>query len=257
LKNIAFIPVKGSSEGIPKKNLQKIGRLTLAEWSYQFALQSQVFDEIVISTESQEVIEQIPDLNKYRKKFEKAMPGSIINTISNVTIHKRESKFAHLSALTVDLMYNYFLNTKFHQKDRLIVLQPTSPFRSFQELKEIIDLSSETQGFAVVSSKIFDSPHPDKRIRLKEKSIINFDNKHKKNLTMPRQSLESYYVLDGAYYCIDVKIFMEFGLLTDPTYAYIRAGLNTINIDSIYDLEFARFIFTEKKEMLSWIPSSF
>ncbi len=62
--NIAFIPLRGGSKGIPNKNIRKIAGKPLCAWALEAALDAKVFSRVVVSTDSQHiagVVAQISD----------------------------------------------------------------------------------------------------------------------------------------------------------------------------------------------------
>lgn len=63
LKNIAFIPAKGTSERVHAKNLRKINNLSLIRLAALRAIEAGCFDLIYIDTESNEIWEEVKDLN--------------------------------------------------------------------------------------------------------------------------------------------------------------------------------------------------
>ena len=56
MRVVAFIPAKGHSERLPQKNLAQLGGLPLVAWTIVAAGRAGLFDEIVVSSESEEVL---------------------------------------------------------------------------------------------------------------------------------------------------------------------------------------------------------
>jgi len=54
---VAVIPVRGNSKGIPRKNLADLGGKPLFMWTVEAAIESGVFDKVVVSTEDDDIIE--------------------------------------------------------------------------------------------------------------------------------------------------------------------------------------------------------
>ena len=54
---VAVIPVRGNSKGIPRKNLVDLGGKPLFMWTVDAAIESGVFDKVVVSTEDDDIIE--------------------------------------------------------------------------------------------------------------------------------------------------------------------------------------------------------
>jgi len=57
IENLAIIPARGGSKGIKKKNLRKINGLSLIEITVREILKSNIFDKVVLSSDSQEILE--------------------------------------------------------------------------------------------------------------------------------------------------------------------------------------------------------
>jgi len=54
---VAVIPARGNSKGIPRKNLANLGGKPLFMWTVEAAIESGVFDKVVVSTEDDDIIE--------------------------------------------------------------------------------------------------------------------------------------------------------------------------------------------------------
>lgn len=257
MKHIAFIPSKGNSEGVPKKNLQKIGNHTLIEWSLEFAVESNLFDSIVVSTESNEVIENLPRLAPYLEQFKILKHDQFFEVSNKIQIHKRLLVHATRFASTLDLIDSYLDSQKLEIASCLTLLQPTCPFRSISELTEMLDLVKNGKFHSVASARLFDSPHPQKAIRLSADSSIDADAREFKLLSTPRQELAELYVLDGAYYCVDTHQFKKTKrLVSEGTHIVKRKGISTMNIDNEDDLQYARYIYEKMRDLIPWTPKT-
>ena len=53
--NIAVIPARGGSKRIPKKNIKEFMGKPIIAYSIEAALQSQLFDEVIVSTDDEEI----------------------------------------------------------------------------------------------------------------------------------------------------------------------------------------------------------
>jgi CMP-N-acetylneuraminic acid synthetase len=255
LKSIAFIPSKGNSEGIPKKNLQRIGDHSLVEWSLEFAVESKEFESIVISTESIEIVENTSRLSQYVDQFEKLKDNQILDTSDNIQLHKRSKALATQSASTLDLLDSFLQAQNIEVDTCVTLLQPTCPFRSILELSIILNLVRRKEFHSVASARLFDSPHPQKALRLLADSSVDANDLELDLLSSPRQALAELFVLDGAYYCVDVAQFKKTKrLVSTGTHIIKRKGVSTVNIDNEDDLHYARFIFETKKKLIPWTP---
>ena len=88
----AFIPAKGTSIGIHNKNLQTVGGISLVKRTYDFAMNANPIDRVVVSTDSYEVfIECISD-GLSKNDFLNIQPGSV-HQINRVTyLHVRRNQ---------------------------------------------------------------------------------------------------------------------------------------------------------------------
>ena len=57
MKNIAIIPARGGSKGIPNKNIKLINGKPLVAWSIEQALNSQSIDEVYVSSDSKQILD--------------------------------------------------------------------------------------------------------------------------------------------------------------------------------------------------------
>ena len=55
-KCIAIIPARGGSKRIPKKNIKDFCGKPIIAWSIQAAFESDCFDKIIVSTESEKIV---------------------------------------------------------------------------------------------------------------------------------------------------------------------------------------------------------
>ena len=54
-KNIGIIPARGGSKRIPRKNIRPISGRPLIQWAIEIALSSGVFDQVIVSTDDEEI----------------------------------------------------------------------------------------------------------------------------------------------------------------------------------------------------------
>ena len=55
MKNIALIPARGGSKGIPRKNIKLFCSRPLIYWTINAALESDFIDRVIVSTEDEEI----------------------------------------------------------------------------------------------------------------------------------------------------------------------------------------------------------
>ena len=57
MSNLAIIPARGGSKGIPEKNLKLIAGKPLIAWTIEQALNASLLDRVIVSTDSEEISE--------------------------------------------------------------------------------------------------------------------------------------------------------------------------------------------------------
>ena len=55
MNNLAIIPARGGSVRLPRKNIKKINGKPLIGWVIEAALTSRIFDDVIVSTEDEEI----------------------------------------------------------------------------------------------------------------------------------------------------------------------------------------------------------
>ena len=246
---VAIIPARGGSKGITDKNLQEISGRSLVEITVSYALRTQLCSSVIVSTDSEAIASKF--LRKYSTgTFEALSANSFVPGEGCVLVHKRDAKHATSEARTGDLVLDILNHYEEQNTDKVLLLQPTSPFRSRDELEQILSDIDLSGARSCISAKRFDSPHPDKRIQVRDgKLVLKHDTIQL--TTSPRQELDQYFAFDGGFYLTQVDRFMEQGTFIDEkTLIYVREGQWTINIDNKEDLEFARFVAERNPWML-------
>lgn len=234
------IPAKGTSLGIVEKNLQKISGQSLLEITLRYTFSLHSCSNFVISTDSSAVLEEICKILKVKSpSLDSITEGAIYRICDKYWIHRRAPIHATPEAKTIEFLPQILNQLGALESDSVLLLQPTSPFRDVEEFEILRDLYKGVD--SVVSVKLFDSPHPEKKVKIDLKGHLIQEEFVSEHLSMPRQKLRKYYVLDGAFYLTNCSIVIkENSLIGENTRVMIRSGIKTINIDNYDDLEIAR-----------------
>jgi len=121
MKNIAIIPARGGSKGIIRKNLRFFNYQPLIYYAIQNALNCEKILDVVVTSESDEIIE-------YCGRFD-------------IKIRKRPA-FLSGDEITLDpVIYDtvVWFENEFYNVDNILTLQPTSPLLTVRTLNEAID----------------------------------------------------------------------------------------------------------------------
>lgn len=214
---LAIIPARGGSKGIPKKNLAKLAGKPLIGWTIESALESKLIDTVVVSSDSKEII----DYAQTYENVEFIIRPKELATDSSPT----EPVLRHvLDELNVGDKYKY-----------LLLLQPTSPMRTANDIDDAIHTIAESKASSLISVTL-PNHHPLKSFVKNEegflKGLVNNEFPF-----MPRQELPEVYQPNGAIYIVEIKEFLKNNkLFTNKTIEYRMSTEKSVDVDSFQDI---------------------
>ena len=221
-KIIAVIPARKNSKGIKNKNLQKIGNNSLIQISINSAIKSKYIDQIIVSSDSKKILKSI-----IGKKIERHCRKKILS-----------SDHSQISDVLLNILEEY-------EGDYIILLQPTSPFRTTYDIDRIIKETITHNRKSSVSIQISKNIPEFMYSVDKNKKLKPYLNTNK--ISTNRQSYKTYFAPNGELYISDVESFKKTKkLINRNTYGYISKNKILIDIDTINDLKIARAIFKLK-----------
>ncbi|ENH98115.1 acylneuraminate cytidylyltransferase [Gracilibacillus halophilus YIM-C55.5] len=230
MNRIAIIPARSGSKGLPGKNIKKLNGKPLIAYTIEAAKNSNEFDEIIVSTDSQEYA-------NISKSFGANVPFLRDNSLAT---DKSPTWDAVKEVLT------WFQEKRNINFSTVCVLQPTSPLRDSHDIIKAFSVFKVKQAKSVVSvSEVDYNPNltnilPDNHSL---NGFISTDNEKKR-----RQELEEYYRLNGAIYIRRAEeILKDDPIYTEETYAYIMSKENSIDIDDYIDFLFAEVVMKYKE----------
>jgi len=221
--NIAIIPARGGSKRIPKKNIKDFLGKPIISYSIVSAINSGLFDEVMVSTDSDEIAD-------IAKKF-----GATVPFLRNA---KTSDDFATTSDVILEVLGDYSKRGKFF--DYLCCIYPTAPFVTVKKLKKAFDKLKEQNVDAVVPLVPF--TFPPLRGHIVENNFAKL--KWPENLNKRSQDLETMYHDCGQFYCLRTQAFLqEKTLFCKNTVPLILSELEVQDIDNEIDWELAEMKF--------------
>ena len=124
--------------------------------------------------------------------------------------------------------------------DIIVMLQPTSPLRSFSEVMQCIRLVAEGASAAWAVSKLDVKYHYKKQLLASEEGILRVAVPGPQ--VIARQELKDTYIRNGACYAISRKTLIEDPLLMGSNCGYVVSESARPNIDEEWDLQLAEQI---------------
>ncbi|MEO1814736.1 MAG: acylneuraminate cytidylyltransferase family protein [Acetobacterium sp.] len=224
---LAVIPARSGSKGLKDKNIKKLNGKPLLAYTIEAAIESSVFKEIIVSTDS----ETYADI---ARQFGAHVP------------FLRSAVLAEDSASTNDVItevLDWINREKFSQ---FMLLQPTSPLRTANDITNALNLFTEKKANAVVS--LCEVDHSPMYTGLVPENL-RIDSFLSKDISYRRQDLPKYFRLNGAIYLSDIDYFLKYkNLYEEKCFAYIMDKRRSVDIDDEFDFELATFLLKSRKD---------
>lgn len=135
----AMIPARGGSRGIPRKNLVNVNGAPLIEWTINAALLCEAVDFVVVNTDDDEI-----------DRF---------SEIKGAHIYRRPERLGRDDARTSDVVCDFILHLgEVDDDDIIITLQPTSPIRSTEHIRQAAGTVSAWPKESVISGCAAEHP---------------------------------------------------------------------------------------------------
>ncbi|MDD3288266.1 MAG: acylneuraminate cytidylyltransferase family protein [Alphaproteobacteria bacterium] len=230
-KVVAIVPARAGSKGIPDKNIMQIGGKALIEWAIKIGTESPLVCDTYISTDS--------------AKYEKLALASGAKSLGLRPKHLGED-----NTKTVDVVLDMLV--AFEKQgvcyDLILLLQPTAPERSVEQVAALIDCFDRAEANAAVSVSLLDEPHPYKLKKISSDGWIEpfLGGQSSEN---SRQTLDQAHRLTGAYYLVKVDALKESRSFFPPrTAAFVTYPV--VNIDAQADADYLRYLVETGKDNL-------
>lgn len=228
MKNcLIVIPARGGSKGIPHKNIKLLNGKPLICYSIDVARQFTSDDNICVTTDDDEIIRVVEDYG-LKVPFKRPDYLATDHCGSNEVI-----QHAYLFYAQQGKIY-----------DAILLLQPTSPFRKVEFLREAVSLYDDSIDM-VTSVKLSScNPYYD-GFEEDEDGLLRIC---KGNGTIERrQDAPSVWQQNGSIYVINPKSLMEKGMAHfSRIRKYAMSELYSVDIDNPFDWKIAELVINEK-----------
>lgn len=228
MRSIAIIPARSGSKGLKDKNIMRLYGVPLIGYAIKSAIESNLFDEIMVSTDSESYAElarflgaKVPFLRSKEKSSDIVSSWDVV--IEVLEQYKKRGK----------------------EFETVCLLQPTSPLRKAEDIINGYKLLESKKADSVTSVCEVDHP-PLWSMQLQENLSLNEFNKACEDV--PRQQYGKYYRLNGAVYIRKIKYLEDkIQIENNDDYALIMNRRDSVDIDTIDDFELAEFYLKKQK----------
>lgn len=221
-KILALIPARGGSKGLPGKNVKKFAGKPLIAWTIEAAKKSKYISRVVVSTYAKDI--------------------AAISTKYGAEVIPRPKNLAtDTSPVSGTVLHSLkWLKNRGETFDLLILLQPTSPLRTTEDINRAIETFRKTKGDSLVSVAPADHP-PHWMFRIEKHLKPLFGQKY---LKARKQSLPKIYRPNGAIYILPVATFYKHKkFYVGKILPYIMHTKKSVDIDTLADFLYAEFLF--------------
>lgn len=224
MKTLALIPARGGSKGIPRKNVKLIAGKPLIVWTIEAALRSSRLATVVVSTDDMEIAD-------VARQAGAQVPFMRPTALAQDTTPGLDPVLHALSQLP--------------QYDSVLLLQPTSPLRTTDDIDACLQLATQRRARSVVSVSEPDT-HPYWTYRLSEQQTLA-----RLVDTAPvarRQDLPPVFAVNGALYFAETDWLKSSHSLVDAeTLAYVMPRERSVDLDTPLDWMLAELLLKVQK----------
>lgn len=213
---VAIITARGGSKRIPRKNIKDFCGKPIIAYSIEAALDSELFDEVMVSTDDCEIAE-------VAKQYGASVP------------FMRSEATSDDYATTADVLHEVLAEYKKVGKefDWLCCIYPTAPFITGKKLKKSFDYLEEQGADALTPVVKFS--YPPQRCFVINDGCLKY--KWPEYSGSRSQDLEPFYHDVGQYYFMKVQSFLN--EVINTSVPYIVEEREVQDIDNISDWEIA------------------
>lgn len=228
-KIIAIIPARGNSKRLPRKNIKLLAGKSLIAYSIEAAKKSKYIDRIIVSTENKEIA-----------GISKKWGAEVIN---------RPEDLATDTAKTMDVIFHLLdvLKKEKYYPEIIVLLQPTSPLRTFQDINSAVELFLKKKCRSVISVFKAESNFW-WAFRTKNDYLEPFFGW--KKFFSRSQDLSKLYIPNGAIYIATLETLKKYKSFyaKKDILSYIMPRERSIDIDYEIDLKLAELLIKKKNE---------
>ncbi|MGO2476894.1 MAG: acylneuraminate cytidylyltransferase family protein [Pseudoalteromonas sp.] len=219
---IAIIPARGGSKGLPGKNIKDLCGKPMIAYTIEAALSSKYITDVIVSTD---------DLDIYKVALAYGAKDTFLRPMDLATDSSRAIDNYLYTIERLNKEYGYDVS-------EFIILQPTSPLRTTEDIDGAIELFESKSADSVVS--YCEEHHP-----ISWHKYINesgkLENIFPDSLNNRQDERVSYYP-NGAIFIFKYKLICSGSYYTDNSYPFLMPRNRSVDVDTSDDFEYIEFL---------------
>ena len=221
---LGIVPARGGSKGIRGKNIIDLHGKPLIRYTLEAVQGSKYLDRCIVSTDSEEIAQAAKLLGgdvPFMRPAELATDEALALDVLNHAIDELEKEGEH---------YDYIL-----------MLQPTSPLRTSEDIDASIELAMKNDADSVFSMKQLTDFAPQKLKTLDKNGKIYPLLEEEKGQSAPRHKGPKVYKRNCAIYLTKKDLIKNGDQFGELSYAYVMPEERSIDINDLADLNLAEY----------------
>lgn len=217
---LAIIPARGGSKGVPRKNIREVAGKPLIAWTIEEAIKSKYIDRLILSSDDPEIMDvarhwgcEVPFARPAELSLDET-PGI------EPVIHAIQSLPGY---------------------DYVVLLQPTSPLRSVEDIDGCIELCVTRQASSCVSVT-----EPDKSpywMFTADGDGMMHSLFERAGIISRRQDLPKVYALNGAVYVSKIEwLVVSRSFIDKKMVVFLMPKERSLDIDEEIDLRIFEYM---------------
>ncbi|MDX8400578.1 MAG: acylneuraminate cytidylyltransferase family protein [Gallionellaceae bacterium] len=231
MRILALVTARGGSKRVPKKNMRELGGKPLILWSIDSARDIPEICDILVSTDSSDIASACLDA------------GAMVPWI-------RPAELATDTAGSVEVALHAldWYEAKMGKVDGLLLLQPTSPFRTKDTINNGIRKFKQHAGLTVLGVSPTHS-HPMWTLKEDGEYLVPYTQEN--GFGMRSQDLPPALMVNGSFYLItpeNLRVHRSF-VTTQNVPLLVSSPQESLDIDTEWDFQIAQYIVECKKNV--------
>lgn len=224
---LAIIPARGGSKGLTGKNIKTLCGKPLIAYTIEAARAAKSIDRIILSTDDEDIASVCRDYDieiPFMRPLELAQDDSSAVDVYRYTLDRLNAEG--------DQAYTDF-----------VVLQPTSPLRTENDIDAAVELYRSRKADSVIS--VWEAAHPPVWAKKIDTEGVLREYFTDASSILNRQELMTAYMPNGAVFILKKALLDKGTYYSDKTFPYLMPAERSVDIDTPLDFEFAEFLLSK------------